>query len=75
MLSKVLRVVGWLVVTAGALICLLCVLMLFNRSPADFEGTIVGAAIGGILVIGLPTLVVGLLIVSFARRPTGPGAA
>ena len=74
MLSKVLRAIGWVVVAAGALICLLCILMLFNRSPADFEGTIVGAAIGGILVVGLPTFVVGLLIVSFAKRSKGPGA-
>jgi len=49
--------------------------MLFNRSPADFEGTIVGAAIGGIVIVGLPTLVVGVFIVSFARREKDEGRA
>ena len=69
MIIKILRMIGWIVVIAGAMICLMCILMFFNRSPADFEGTIVGAALGGILVIGLPTFFVGLLLVSFTKRP------
>lgn len=59
---------GWLAVAAGSLVFLLCLVMLFNRSPGDFEGLGITAAIGVMVVVALPTIIIGLMLVSFAGR-------
>ena len=74
MLIKLVQVLGWITVTAGAGIALICVGMLLNRSPSDTEGMIVGAAIGTIVLVGLPTFVAGLTLVAFANRKAKSGA-
>jgi hypothetical protein len=67
MLIQLLRVIGWLAVVAGVGVVIICVAMLFGRSPADNEGMIVGAALGTIVLIALPTFVVGTLILAFTN--------
>jgi len=67
MLIQLLRVIGWLAVAAGIGVVVICVAMLFGRSPADNEGMIVGAALGTIVLIALPTFVVGTLVLAFTN--------
>ena len=71
MLAKLLRVLGGMTATAGILVCLSCVAMLLGRSPADSEGMIVGAAIGTVIIVGLPLFMAGVFLLSFARSRTG----
>ena len=63
-----LRVIGWMAVSAGLLVCALCAVLFFNRSPEDFEGTVQMAAVHVGLVYGLPTLLVGSMVLRFAHR-------
>jgi len=42
--------------------------MIFNRSPHDFEGTIVVSGIFVIAIIAAPAFVAGLLIVALSRQ-------
>lgn len=65
---KIASVLGWLAVAAGSSMFMLCLLMLFNRSPHDFEGMIIGAAIQIIVVVALPVFVIGLMLVAFGAR-------
>jgi hypothetical protein len=63
-----LRVLGWMAASAALLVCALCAILFFNRSPGDFEGTGQMAAVHVGLVYGLPLLVVGGIIVWLAGR-------
>ena len=74
MLIKLFRVIGWLVVVTGIAIGVVCVAMLLGRSPTDTEGMIVGAALGTIVLIALPTFVAGLVILSFTNGKAKSGA-
>ena len=67
-MAAMFRAFGWMFVALGILIFLFCAFMALGRSPHDFEGMMVGAAIGGILVVALPTFVVGVVMVGFANR-------
>lgn len=63
-----LRVIGWMAVSAALLVCALCAILFFDRSPEDFEGTAQMAAVHIALVYGLPTLAVGSMVLWFASR-------
>ncbi|CAN7582865.1 hypothetical protein LJR143_004109 [Pseudoxanthomonas sp. LjRoot143] len=63
-----LRVIGGMTVSAGLLVCALCAILFFNRSPEDFEGTAQMAAVHVGLVYGLPTLLAGSMVLGFAHR-------
>ena len=68
MLIKIVRALGWIAVTAGILIFGVCAAMILSRSPDDFEGMLTGAAIGGIVLIALPTFVAGVVVLGFASK-------
>lgn len=70
-----LRIIGWMTVSAALLVCALCAVLFFSRSPGDFEGMGQMAAVHIALACGLPLLVVGSMILWFAdreRRATPP---
>ena len=75
MLIRLFRLIGLLAVTAAVAIVIICVAMLFGRSPADAEGMIVGAALGTIVLIALPTFVVGTLILAFTNGKKAKSSA
>ena len=64
---RLIRVIGWLAVAAGAGVAIVCVALLLGRSSADNEGMIMGAALGTLVLISLPTFLVGTLILGFAN--------
>ncbi len=63
-----LRVIGWMTVSTAVLVCALCAILFFDRSPEDFEGTAQMAAVHVGFVYGLPLLVVGSIVLWFAGR-------
>lgn len=65
------RVIGGMTRTAGLLVCALCAILFFDRAPEDFEGTARMAAVHVGLVYGLPTLLVGSMVLWFAGRARG----
>ena len=62
------RIIGWIAASAGILVCVLCAILFFDRSPDDFEGTAQFAAVHIAVGYGLPLLIAGGMIAWFAGR-------
>ena len=68
MWTKVLNVIGWLLIAGGLTVSLVCLLSIFNPAPGDFERLSAVIAVIAIAVFGLPAAVVGLVFVVITAR-------
>ena len=65
---KILRLTGWLMVSAGIGCALLCLALILNRSPGDTEQALIEIVIVALGLISLASLALGLILKSFAHR-------
>jgi hypothetical protein len=67
-LITVSRVIGWTSAVTGFVVCIMCAILFFNRSPGGFEGMVQVSALHVAVVYGLPLLVAGSMMGWFAGR-------
>ena len=68
MWTKVLNVIGWLLIAVGLTVSLVCLLLIFNPSPGDFERLSAVIAVIAIAIFALPAAVIGLVFVVITAR-------
>ena len=62
MMYKIFRVIGWILVVFGVLVCSFGAIFIFNPPHEDYHGYLFAFGTLGILFIGLPSIAIGTLL-------------